>query len=549
MFFYVKLKLVGEIMFSILIVDDRAADREGIRDLIDWDSLGIQVVGMAGDGLEGCELAFEHKPDFILTDVDMPGMDGLKMTERIKRQLPQTKFIFISCFDDFNYIKDAMKLEAYAYVLKPIHLQELADAIEKVKALKQNEMERERTLEEQKQKLKSSMPLLQEQFLRDLLHEKITQEKEVLERLDYLGINHENKKAIVIYIEVDNFELVYKEADPERKYLLAHHVLEYVKAFLFQAGEGYVINQQYSSLVVILFENPSPGKDAYGELTGRLSHCKSSINAHLEVGITMGVSDFVDTPLELPNAFRNAKYAVDSKFYGEGNRIIFVSDIVKPDASSQYDLQVMKSELVLILEGDDRMKTGSFIEKYFGNGTCYSASYIKGLSFTLVNIIQTILLEKNESFKNIFGQELLIWEKLTRFETIVDIKQWLVNVIEGVALYLKNLDSSRYRKIVEDIKSIIEENYVRVNVEDIVKNLYISPSYANHIFRQYTGMTIFDYLIHTRMEVAKKLLLDPYSKVYEVSEKVGYINKSYFTSMFKDHTGLTPKQYMDKYAK
>ncbi|WP_409340479.1 response regulator [Paenibacillus sp. MBLB4367] len=152
-------------MFTILIVDYNRADRTGIQGLTDWDELGIKVVGLAIDGEDGYKQAMQLRPDFVLTDVAMPVKDGLKMTQKIKEELPETKFIFMSCFDDYDYLKSGINLEVYGYILKPIDLTELTGSLRKVKQLKQQELEKHQSDEQLRKRIQESMPVLQVQLI------------------------------------------------------------------------------------------------------------------------------------------------------------------------------------------------------------------------------------------------------------------------------------------------------------------------------------------------------------------------------------------------
>jgi len=92
-------------MFRMMVVDDNPNDRRGITELIDWGGLDIEIVGTAMNGELGFRKALELKPDFVLTDVAMPRMNGIKMTEKIREELPETRFIYMSCFDDVAYLQ------------------------------------------------------------------------------------------------------------------------------------------------------------------------------------------------------------------------------------------------------------------------------------------------------------------------------------------------------------------------------------------------------------------------------------------------------------
>lgn len=119
-------------MYSMLIVDDDYIAIEGLKDLIDWAALGIQIVGEAEDGAEGLQKARAAGPDIVLTDVVMPGMDGIQLAEALRKEMPSTKILIISGHQDVHYLKSAMKLEAADYILKPFKLEELQESMLKI---------------------------------------------------------------------------------------------------------------------------------------------------------------------------------------------------------------------------------------------------------------------------------------------------------------------------------------------------------------------------------------------------------------------------------
>src|SRR3954467_8592806 len=105
-------------MYKLLIVDDDEMMREGIEKNINWFELGFQVVGTAADGEEGLELAHQFKPDIVLSDIEMPFMDGIEMGKQILESYPITKLVFLTGYEDFSYAKKALQIKACEYVLK-----------------------------------------------------------------------------------------------------------------------------------------------------------------------------------------------------------------------------------------------------------------------------------------------------------------------------------------------------------------------------------------------------------------------------------------------
>lgn len=119
-------------MLRMLIVEDERWEREGLTDFLDWNSLGIELSGLACDGIEGLEQARAIRPDIIITDIKMPGMDGLKMSGKVQEFLPDVKTIILTGYDDFKLAQEAINIKANAYILKPVEENDLLEVIKKV---------------------------------------------------------------------------------------------------------------------------------------------------------------------------------------------------------------------------------------------------------------------------------------------------------------------------------------------------------------------------------------------------------------------------------
>jgi two-component system response regulator YesN len=118
---------------KLLILDDDIQIREGIKNGVDWESLGFDEVQSAGDGIAGLVIAWEMAPDIVLSDVRMPGMDGLEFLHAVKELFPRIKVILISGYDDFEYLQKAIRYGADAYELKPVKIQNLLRLVEELK--------------------------------------------------------------------------------------------------------------------------------------------------------------------------------------------------------------------------------------------------------------------------------------------------------------------------------------------------------------------------------------------------------------------------------
>jgi two-component system response regulator YesN len=131
---------------KLLITDDDRQIREGIVEGIDWNSIGINEVRSASNGVEALEIFNAFSPEIVVTDIRMPGVDGLELLKEVKRQKPSSKVIIISGYADFEYAKTAISFGAMDYILKPIRTRSLISLIMQARESVNNEKRMKKNL-------------------------------------------------------------------------------------------------------------------------------------------------------------------------------------------------------------------------------------------------------------------------------------------------------------------------------------------------------------------------------------------------------------------
>jgi two-component system response regulator YesN len=241
---------------------------------------------------------------------------------------------------------------------------------------------------------------------------------------------------------------------------------------------------------------------------------------------------------------------VRSKFYEGSNRIILASDLIEPCQSGEFDFHELMRRVSLLTEedgGSDGIR--QLVEDQFGAESPCPIHLVKRFVYSMLSIFQIILSERNLKPEHILGAESHLWEEAEFLETIQDIETWLDRALSHVRGTLREIENTRYHKIIQDLKDTVDTHYGDIeNIQQAVNPLHISASYANHLFKKETDMTIFEYLTRRRIEVAKEMLKDPYCRISEIAQKVGYKSVSYFSALFKERTGQTPKQYTNRIA-
>ena len=127
-------------MYSIMIVEDEYLVRQGIASLVDYEQFGMQVIAQAENGIEAWQKFQENPADILLTDINMPQMNGIELAKLVRDQAPKCHIVFLTGYDDFDYARTAIKLGADDYLLKPFSKDDVEEMLAKV----QTKLDKER---------------------------------------------------------------------------------------------------------------------------------------------------------------------------------------------------------------------------------------------------------------------------------------------------------------------------------------------------------------------------------------------------------------------
>ena len=156
-------------MYKIILVDDEEEVRRGVLNKIQWNKYGFEIVGEAENGKEALEIVEKNTPDIVITDIKMPFMDGMKLTQILYERFPTIKTIILTGFDEFEYAKTAIKLNVIEYVLKPVSSEDIIELLINVKEKLDREFEEKKNIKLLKESYIKSLPILREKFLSSII--------------------------------------------------------------------------------------------------------------------------------------------------------------------------------------------------------------------------------------------------------------------------------------------------------------------------------------------------------------------------------------------
>lgn len=513
-------------MIRFLIVDDESFTREGIIDMIPWDTFGITDVRQAFDGIDAMSIASTFKPDILLTDVRMPRMNGIELAFKIRELYPNCIIIFMSGYSDKEYLKSAIKLKALNYVEKPIELDELKDTLEaailensKTKTIYEN-IENNIALEiinMEKNKDISSIfssyfskefndRLLNSNFVTVLIKIKdpIMQDKDIFIT---------NLKNIVKLHGFDSFIAFENE-----KLLIIH--------LFFPKDKEYLNNEDtfkasFSSISDFL-NNLTKHFICVGQTVSSINEIGESYNTACKLIASSFFYDY--NSIIFPKIYNTNPYIVNEKIY-----LIFEEHLLKED----------KQNLIILLK---RLTNDIVLHP------CTSISYVKDIYYKLFLRIVSFSVSINLDILE-FSDKVPIFEDLLKFNNIFETEEYLINGVHNLfsALFDKTCSDNPALNVIK----YIHDNYSDpdLSLEKISKNTFLTPAYICVIFKNYTEKTVNKYINEYRINKSKTLLNDSNIKINDIASKVGYCDGNYFAKIFRKETGYTPSEFRRNFTR
>ncbi|MBD3919920.1 helix-turn-helix domain-containing protein [Paenibacillus sp. PR3] len=531
-------------MMNVIIVDDEILMRIGLKSMIDWESYGFHIVGEAANGKEAMELAQLYMPELIITDIKMPVMDGIELIREASSKLQHCQYVILSCLDEFQYAKEAVRLGAVDYLIKSdIKQQQLLDVLDIVKQNAEKRMQGNADGILQKH-YKEGIGFLKETLFKEMFSG-FRQEEDILRSREPLNIRLTPDRMVVVKLRIDRFEeikLKYVEQDEK---LLRYAVLNMLEELIPRKWNKELIVESSAEYILVLNVPSDKSNSDVGEALAmdRLDDLFTSLTVamkdFLHITISIGVSGTVPGFGGLRRAYLEADTALKERFFVSQDEVVYYQSLGwKPREDDSFGLsREEEDQFRRMLEdgGDGAAYLEKLRNRLDAGGVTERASrksYIRVLSLI------------TSCYPSVpwFGPGDSPYERLLREERLAD--------VHGIVLeYLKQCQTQNdvlyeSRSYAEQASEMIRQQYAEdISLQSVARQINVNPSYLSRVFKQETGSNFVSFLTEVRMEKAKQLLQNKQMKVYEVADRVGYPNTAYFSKLFKKLMGQTPEEY------
>jgi len=529
-------------MYKILVVDDDMLVRNRLISLLPLDKLELELCGEAGDAMEALELFSSCQPQIVIMDIQIPFMDGLKVSQIMLGDNPDVKIIIITGYGSVEYAQNALRNQVQDFLLKPIDAAEL----EKVLFKTISAIEKERSDEIKKKRmerlLEEGMPLLRNRYFLSLLQSQ--QEDFSIEKTQQYLKDFEipvDSSSIDVIIIVPDFRGMLPSDQMTMQSVLEDELRKGIQAL---QSDCLFIYDSMQRMIVIVYGHK---KHIDFALEQKVSTIRDKLRYIYRFDIKASIGNVIDSFCLLSESYQNAINALGYRDILGNNNVVNSSNVKQLSSTHQEVKRVAYSDISNMLRTEDieslnRMLL-DYIEKmiYVSNASFY---HIQQKSVELVSLLLSAAQEIGLNTDTVFKDTSPV-TALFSVTSVLEIKALITDSISIIINSIRQIRATNTDRTLSDAKYYISQNYFYSSfcIDNVAEYLNLSPKYLAQLFKKTENCSFSDYLNKVRIENAKSLLEKTHLRVYEVAEKVGFENSKYFFQVFKQMTGMSPREY------
>ncbi|GGH80049.1 two-component system response regulator YesN [Pullulanibacillus pueri] len=483
-------------MYQVLLVDDEYMILKGLQKLISWNDLGFEIAAVKKNGKEALEFVRTHDVDIVITDVTMPILSGIDFIKQAQQEGLYFRFIVLSGYEEFNYVKESLRLGAENYLIKPIDKDQLIESLKKCV----------KEFEEEKVRMQGEVFLF-EHLLRRWVNDDI----------DYMDLKRLSSN-LGKPIKGEHYNaIVFQNHKP---------LHEQIRSLLDERTDIYYFHDYDENKWVVLYYGNLEGLDHF------LHMIKDVFNSE---DICLGVGETVDN---ISDVYLSYEHAVNSIHLHSFYRM--TGNHQQMDSSGKIpNLSFVGFNEALVIRDIDTIKEE--IDHLLANLKESPAppDYTRHIIF----LIFMDIYRQFDILDEAFYQHTV--EKITKAASFETLRALLEDVLSEIV----NKKGSRiYSPNIQKALKIIHEEYQQdLSLKYVADQLHLNVMYLGQLFKKETKKSFSQYLNHFRIKLAQELLLNSGYNVNEITEKIGYTSSGYFYKNFKKICGLSPKEFREVY--
>ena len=524
---------------QVLIVDDDMATVDVIQNTVNWKMLEVSRVYTAYNISSAKKILLENPIDVIISDIEMPQGSGLDLLEWFREEKLPGKFLLLTCHENFDYATYAIKYHASEYLLKPFDVNVMEAALKKII----QKIREERLLLENselgkwaKQNQKQLLLTFWNQLLSGHISEK---EQAIREEISdrRLRINADASYQLVI-TKISNLEKEKEKMNPD----LMLFVMENIHSEILcgNPDNNSVVSMDYKGYYI--FASICEVK-ADSRLEEKCEDLRRNFKQIFSADITICISRKCHIT-EFYQVFHHDINLIEGNVGAYGT-CFKEEDSADIERTAQTVLELEK--LITFLENKRKMEFLSYLKTQLSDREyrkILNEHVLRQAKEEIQQSLYIYLAKKEIPAAGLFSNENLSILCQKASQSVIDMIRWVSFLLDCTFEYEENVQ--KQYTLGEKIHQYIKEHYKEdIGRNELAEEFHLAPEYLSKTYKKQMGVNLKDTIAECRIEEAKRLL-ERGERVSDVAEEVGFDNFTYFSTMFKKYTGITPNQYRKK---
>jgi|GEM_PF-2735939 two component transcriptional regulator, araC family len=530
-------------MLNIILVDDDIVSVTNLKTLIEWEKYGFSIQAECKNGEECLNIINERVFDLIITDMNMPCMDGVKLIEKLRENNTEIEVLAVSAYDDFEYVRSSLKNGAFDYILKhKLNKENLVKILNSIheKILKKKVLKKGVLLKEE---VSYNRLVILKNIVNRIIDGDIT-ERECKEELALLSVKFNFRNFIVCQIEFDKvYDIKLRMSDR-----ILHTAIDLIEKVINEENKGFLAQITSESIVMFVdFEKINSTLYIYQNINTLASRICSVIKNYMGIKIYISISDICRDYKKIPIYYSNVKSAMNKRLYDD-KEVIFAYRL---EMETSISLSVKDEESIeLLLENGANSEVLYYIEKIFEK--CHTENIsirsVQVIYAELVHIALKFCKKYSLSKAQNMLENLQVSGELIYKVKYSEILQQILNIYKDVMeeynyKALADIKNSYVKKAVQYIYTNYKNN---IGLNDVAEYIDISAVYLSRLINEECEKSFSELLNNRRIEMAINLLKNGRYTVKDIAKEVGFNNYNYFFKVFKENTGYRPNEYLQQ---
>lgn len=530
-------------MYKLLIVDDEPLVQVGIKSMLPWNNLNIEIIGIASNGQAALSIIESNMPDIVITDIKMPIMSGLELAklcmERYEDAAPA--FIILTSYEDFELAREALAYRVSDYLVKiDLTPDTLRTSVEKII----------KTIEKENKKSASatstfSLNYYYDKFFISLLHNLFEDRMQFDLQRQELQLKFDSTGYVCCYCEIIGNSS--GELNDEKQLNLFHTAFQMGKELFAKYHNCHAIMLDLRHFAII-FCYEKEEEQAMSELNSILASVNTTLHNYYNVSLHSGIGTLVTDPLAIAESYQYSRDAFTNT--DNSKPTIFFDDCLKQDSyKKSFNFSIFKDALARAYEEYDAELLHSTMAEIIALFKAHPGNFLQAMDCASSILYLSISLLQNgeETVSELFSNSPDNYRTLYKMSSMDQVINWLTYFCDSLCTHFNEHRKEVRKPIVSQVRNYIKEHITEhLSLNEVAAVFGISPNYLSQLFKKYNDVGYNDFVTQCKIDEAKKLLGNSDYKVYEVAEMLGFESAFYFSKVFKKVVGVPPTEYMQK---